>query len=57
MHALCRILIAVVALVLVLSPDAKSDQSDVGIVLMHAKWAGPLAPPIQPNVHPLVSRL
>jgi len=41
--ALCRVLIAVVALVLVLSPDAKSDESDVGIVLMHGKWAGPPA--------------
>lgn len=47
MHALCRILIAVVALVLALSPDAKSDESEVGIVLMHGKWAGPPAPPIQ----------
>jgi pimeloyl-ACP methyl ester carboxylesterase len=47
MHALCRVLIAVVALVLVLSPDAKSDESDVGIVLMHGKWAGPPAPPIK----------
>ena len=43
MHALCRVLIAVVALVLVLSPVAKSDESDVGIVLMHGKWAGPPA--------------
>jgi len=47
MHALCRILIAVVALVLALSPDAKSGESDVGIVLMHGKWADPAAPPIQ----------
>jgi pimeloyl-ACP methyl ester carboxylesterase len=47
MHALCRVLIAVVALVLVLSPDAMSDESEVGIVLMHGKWAGPPAPPIQ----------
>jgi len=47
MHAFCRVLIAVVALVLALSPDAKSDESEVGIVLMHGKWAGPPAPPIQ----------
>ncbi|MBI5017640.1 MAG: hypothetical protein HZB55_19395 [Deltaproteobacteria bacterium] len=47
MHALCRILIAVVALVLALSPDAKPGESDVGIVLMHGKWTGPAAPPIQ----------
>jgi acetyl esterase/lipase len=47
MHALCRVLIAVVALVLVLSPNAKSDESEVGIVLMHGKWAGPPAPPIK----------
>jgi pimeloyl-ACP methyl ester carboxylesterase len=47
MHALCRILIALVALVLALSPEAKPGESDVGIVLMHGKWAGPPAPPIQ----------
>src|SRR5512137_1159663 len=47
MHALCRIGIAVVALVLALSPDARCGESDVGIVLMHGKWAGPPAPPIQ----------
>jgi hypothetical protein len=47
MHTLCRFLLVVVALVLVLSPDAKAEESDVGIVLMHGKWAGPPAPPIQ----------
>ena len=47
MHALCRSLIVAVALVLALSPDTKSAESDVGIVLMHGKWAGPPALPIQ----------
>lgn len=47
MHALYRFLITVIALLLVLSPDAKSAESDIGIVLMHGKWAGPPAPPIQ----------
>ncbi|MBN2034658.1 MAG: alpha/beta hydrolase [Deltaproteobacteria bacterium] len=47
MQALCRSLIVVVALVLVLSPDVKSAETDVGIVLMHGKWGGPPAPPIQ----------
>lgn len=47
MQTLCRFLIVVVALVLVLSLDAKAEESDVGIVLMHGKWAGPPAPPIQ----------
>jgi pimeloyl-ACP methyl ester carboxylesterase/predicted TIM-barrel fold metal-dependent hydrolase len=43
----CRIFVAVVLLILALSPEAKSAESDVGIVLMHGKWAGPSAPPIQ----------
>jgi esterase/lipase len=47
MHTLCRCLIVVASLVLVLSPAAKAEESDVGIVLMHGKWAGPPAPPIQ----------
>jgi hypothetical protein len=47
MHAFCRFLIASVALLLALPPEAKSDESDIGIVLMHGKWAGPPAPPIQ----------
>jgi dienelactone hydrolase len=47
MHAFCRVLIASVALLLALSQEAKSDESDIGIVLMHGKWAGPPAPPIQ----------
>jgi acetyl esterase/lipase len=45
MGALSKVLIAVVALALAL--DAKSAESDVGIVLMHGKWAGPPAPPVQ----------
>jgi len=45
MGALSGVLIAVVALAL--SLDAKSAESEVGIVLMHGKWAGPPAPPVQ----------
>lgn len=47
MHTLCRCLVVLASLVLVLSPAAKAEESDVGIVLMHGKWAGPPAPPIQ----------
>lgn len=47
MHSLHRFLIALVVLFLALPPDAKCEESDVGIVLMHGKWAGPPAPPIQ----------
>ena len=45
MGALFRVLIAVVALAL--SFDAQSAESEVGIVLMHGKWGGPSAPPVQ----------
>jgi pimeloyl-ACP methyl ester carboxylesterase len=45
MGAVSRVLIAVVALALCL--EVKSAESEVGIVLMHGKWSGPLASPIQ----------
>jgi acetyl esterase/lipase len=45
MGAISRVLIAVVALAL--SFDAQSTESEVGIVLMHGKWGGPTAPPVQ----------
>lgn len=47
MNSLHRFLIALVVLFLTLPPDAKCEESDVGIVLMHGKWTGPPFPPIQ----------
>jgi pimeloyl-ACP methyl ester carboxylesterase len=47
MHRPFQLLILAVTVVLLLSPSAKARESDVGIVLMHGKWGGPTAPPIQ----------
>ncbi|MBA3034354.1 MAG: alpha/beta hydrolase [Gammaproteobacteria bacterium] len=44
MTALSKVLII---LALALSFEASSAETDVGIVLMHGKWSGPPAPPIQ----------